>query len=635
MFFATVLLALIPQTPAQPLARLVPRDTVIYVEMPSLDRFVSAWRRTHDSFDPSGKDSIDLDHMLKEFDVPCSAADLDTKRPLALCLTMAREPGAEPKPVFLLPARSPENFAKSLSTPEHKVTTLVDGSYVLVAPESPSIERDGNAAPIALGLPQGDVVARIDLARLIEQFRPMIDPMLEQIEAASEEMAAGAAGGVDVSPVMGMYMDGLRDFFDSAQTLDVAGRLESSRMELAFDLSNKPGSVLANFGSKEKTDVRALSRYFDSQSAINVLAGMDMQAMTKRFGPLYQAMPEMYPEPMRAAMKRMFGQMGELGAQLGNAMCASLDFGADGLRGAYFLRARDANKVLEAYKTMMTSAPGLAFEALPASTVDGAAVIGWRMRFDAKALGAAEEQGEQLSEMVKRIYGADGIVVRLATKADLCVLVLGGDEAFLKSTLARVNGAPQPLPPSVQRALEQVAGMSPCFVTHWDFGRMMKGISSLAGSLAPMAESMPELPFSILAWGGVDGPVWHGALGCDLDEVAAAMRAVEVQRAAQMNSNRAKADIISIMASLDEFAINNSGKYPDSLEPLVTPDANGHAYLEGEHPLLDPWGRKYAYAPASSATPHPRVSTLGRDGKAGGIGEDADIDSDTLGVGGR
>jgi len=105
-----------------------------------------------------------------------------------------------------------------------------------------------------------------------------------------------------------------------------------------------------------------------------------------------------------------------------------------------------------------------------------------------------------------------------------------------------------------------------------------------------------------------------------------------IRRFFQAQSVKAKTDITAIMASLDEYAINNSGQYPDSLEPLVTPDANGHCYLEGYNGKIpkDPWKNEYQYEPKQPGRPHPRVLSFGSDGAPGGEGEATDIDSETL-----
>jgi len=46
--------------------------------------------------------------------------------------------------------------------------------------------------------------------------------------------------------------------------------------------------------------------------------------------------------------------------------------------------------------------------------------------------------------------------------------------------------------------------------------------------------------------------------------------------------------------------------------------------------LLDPWKHPYVYLEPTSAHPRPRVVSLGADGKFGGEGESADIDSDQM-----
>ena len=95
---------------------------------------------------------------------------------------------------------------------------------------------------------------------------------------------------------------------------------------------------------------------------------------------------------------------------------------------------------------------------------------------------------------------------------------------------------------------------------------------------------------------------------------------------------RARSDLVTIFTSLSEFAIDHDGKYPDTLQALVTPDAEGHGYLQGFDGRIprDPWQREYLYERATPEHPVPRVGSLGKDGEPGGEGDDADIDRDHL-----
>ena len=84
-------------------------------------------------------------------------------------------------------------------------------------------------------------------------------------------------------------------------------------------------------------------------------------------------------------------------------------------------------------------------------------------------------------------------------------------------------------------------------------------------------------------------------------------------------------DLRTIKNAIDQYRVQNAGRYPSELGALSTPDANGARFLS-EVPD-DPWGRSYEYLP-----PDPQETvgelwlySLGADGQPGGVGEDADV----------
>jgi general secretion pathway protein G len=89
----------------------------------------------------------------------------------------------------------------------------------------------------------------------------------------------------------------------------------------------------------------------------------------------------------------------------------------------------------------------------------------------------------------------------------------------------------------------------------------------------------------------------------------------------------AKADITTITSGVKDYYIQNSGRYPESLEELITPDENGITYISGRKIPKDPWGREYLYDPYPGENRGPRVFTNGKDGQPGGEGEDRDMDN--------
>jgi general secretion pathway protein G len=91
----------------------------------------------------------------------------------------------------------------------------------------------------------------------------------------------------------------------------------------------------------------------------------------------------------------------------------------------------------------------------------------------------------------------------------------------------------------------------------------------------------------------------------------------------------AKAQIDALDKALDQFRLD-VGRYPtteEGLQALVAAPSNEPAwsgpYLKKGVPA-DPWGRPYLYAQPGSHGDFDLLS-YGKDGRAGGTGEDADI----------
>jgi general secretion pathway protein G len=90
---------------------------------------------------------------------------------------------------------------------------------------------------------------------------------------------------------------------------------------------------------------------------------------------------------------------------------------------------------------------------------------------------------------------------------------------------------------------------------------------------------------------------------------------------------KSASDIRAIDDALNAYAVANGGRFPPTLDALVTPDANGRSFLDASRIPRDGWGRAYAYDPPGPELPRARVRSFGRDGRPGGEGDDADIDS--------
>ncbi len=60
--------------------------------------------------------------------------------------------------------------------------------------------------------------------------------------------------------------------------------------------------------------------------------------------------------------------------------------------------------------------------------------------------------------------------------------------------------------------------------------------------------------------------------------------------------SQTQADLEALSSALESFQLNNAGRLPATLEPLVEPDEFGSRYLKGTAIPLDAWGRAYRYS---------------------------------------
>ena len=88
---------------------------------------------------------------------------------------------------------------------------------------------------------------------------------------------------------------------------------------------------------------------------------------------------------------------------------------------------------------------------------------------------------------------------------------------------------------------------------------------------------------------------------------------------------RVQADLKHIEGAIDIFKMNNTGRAPDTLEQLVTPDENGESYLKNYSSVpQDPWGNDYFYNTSPNGISY-ALGSFGADGQPSGQGEDEDI----------
>jgi hypothetical protein len=172
-------------------------------------------------------------------------------------------------------------------------------------------------------------------------------------------------------------------------------------------------------------------------------------------------------------------------------------------------------------------------------------------------------------------------------------------------------------------------------------GEVLPPFHELAGGARPSILLSRIQGDDLVVVGECDGSVvanataWLGGAGSYLLGLgmlaSAALPAMMVRRmesatGSSLEYHRALVDITTIHGALSEYAIQNDGRYPESIEALITPDEHGHVYLDRDSVPLDQWGRPYQYEPVGEGHHEPRVFSLGPDGV---VSED-DVDQEVL-----
>jgi general secretion pathway protein G len=88
---------------------------------------------------------------------------------------------------------------------------------------------------------------------------------------------------------------------------------------------------------------------------------------------------------------------------------------------------------------------------------------------------------------------------------------------------------------------------------------------------------------------------------------------------------KAMVDISTLGDAVTTYATMNAGRFPDSLEALVTPDGKGRTYLNQQTVPKDPWDQEYLYYPPRGGEMEPTIMTYGADRSQGGEGKDQDM----------
>ncbi len=99
-----------------------------------------------------------------------------------------------------------------------------------------------------------------------------------------------------------------------------------------------------------------------------------------------------------------------------------------------------------------------------------------------------------------------------------------------------------------------------------------------------------------------------------------------IARQKKATKDAARVKMGEIAKTIEFFQMENNGKYPQSIEELLSADENGLPWLKGgQDALLDPWKNPFQYSYSGSGDPPFELTSYGSDGAPGGSGDAEDL----------
>lgn len=618
-------------------SRLVPADTVVFVQATSIDALESKLRAIATAVDPSKADDVNVRQLLlAEFAGGISPEWIDGTRPLAVAVAISPKT-MQPDVTYIVPTKSRDELIKALSAIQPPPPVLSDGDYVAWhSAKTTTLALSSEVNPFTQGLPSGVLAARVDLARVIAIYRPMIDMGLDQAQnMMSTAAAAQSPSAIDVEAMTDLYIDGARSFLDSAQRLDLAFDVAGSRLDISPSLTVAEKSDMDNWGADGPTGIEQAGGWVDPNASFAMLLGLDFQKMLVRAKPFFDAVIEMYPKPMRGLMAGYMEHNGAIAKLLGKSHAVSGDLGADGLRFTYYLAATDPSALIAEYERMLKTpgaeGAGVTIEGPEEADVAGVHAKRYHVKISAETMSAFGGVGgtgpgaEATNKMIERLYGKDGMSITLAPGKDRVAMVIGGDDAFVNAAIARLSKAPPATAPALAAAVSRIAKDNPCMVLRINVSPLMSVFESMSGSATGQASSVVWPPLMLDFRAGIAGRVWEGGFSCDVNELGQFVKSVRQREESKSAPIRANLDIRALQTAVTLYMTTKDGKPPSKLEALVVPDADGSRFYSADKLPMDPWGHAYVYTTDGKSF---HIVSYGSDGKPGGVGDAADIESE-------
>ena len=531
------LLALVPlsfQAPAvDDAASLVPADAALLVRIESLNGLAEL-AQAFSELEP-GQEPPSAAELLAGFAYPGPAANVDAARPLFLALSF-RPDSPAPGLTWIVAAASGSTLA--LDNSESALTLHTQGDYTAIT-NQPGAPRPSAASPLVAALPPGLVALHVDLAGLIQRFRPLIDMGLREAELQMANMPQQASMPFDMEGLFEWYFDRAHEIVDSAEALELGLAHDGRTLALRGTYRVKAGSPQV-FAPLETTALAPFAGLIDPDAPLQMASNGRWTDLLAPMSGMMEVALEMYPEPFRSDMERALDLQRALADTYLPGFAMGADFTTEGVRMSYVLRAKDPARVLASFEEMFRffdREDGLmsvgAAERLLVEGLEGR-VFPLEIKPENMAklfstLGGdplvAEEASRAAQQAVETLYGRN-LRCGIAARGELVAMVLGNNDSVLRAELERLVRPALPAAEMLALSDELPPGAFG-LAYRFDFGRTMARMMTAMQGFPNLPFGVwPEQPFSLDMWAAALEREYSGGMRLDLDELVEFARSI-------------------------------------------------------------------------------------------------------------
>ncbi len=454
------------------IARLIPADTAIYIQVQSLPRFDVLISRLAGANASLGTSIDELGRALHR-QIPGDDRQLQRDRPIGIAVSLPQD--REPELTFVMPVKDMVAYKRSILVKPHMPQPVFDGSYLAVT-NAAQYERPREPVALALGSADQSIVVRMDLPRIEHRYG-------SSLRLALSAMASGAAldkqGPLSAEPNLLALIQGLADpvFYALAvgQQLEAAFEVEGDRIQVDCAVQTRDAGVLAAWTSTAAVDLAPFARSLVASDSISFVGGCDPSVFAKRVAALVTE-----GDAQRERISDLLESFSDLFSSLGG-VSGSLSAGASHF--ALHVRASNdpafSRNLASTFELFSSSGLGVVVQSKRECTIEEVEVEELLVHFDAAAM--CKLTGEhtedlpavqtRLNALVTSLFGADTVRVRITSFGDRGLIAIGNDEAWFRRTLLWARDDRDLTPPEMRAALKHLGSARAAAIVRLDLAR--------------------------------------------------------------------------------------------------------------------------------------------------------------------